>query len=339
LLVIDLDLAAGEFAEQDPVTDPHVERDALALFNLAGPDGHYFALMRFFFRRIGDYDPALRGFFLFQPAYEDAVMQRSNIHSHFLRPPFDLFQNLSTQPVVTTPDLRPKTFLVLLPRHFQVVRLLFLACGFAIRALLLVKFHGFCNGEVGLCIGPLRRQHQPQDIAERRTDKIDGILRILPRHDGPLLRFISRVRRRADLRRYNCGRTVLRRNGLHHVPLSESFRERWIVSHRNLVELAIVEREENLFDAVRSEGCFGNVRRPPSHFLNQRWTVVYYLYIGHPLFRALQHFGQAHSEREVPILGKILCTKQWRKKKQNNKAENRTAHRFHFHISYELLRT
>ena len=54
--------------------------------HLAGTDGDYFALVRLFFSRIGDDDPALRGFFLFQPAYEDAVMQRSDIHSHF----FDL---------------------------------------------------------------------------------------------------------------------------------------------------------------------------------------------------------------------------------------------------------
>jgi hypothetical protein len=48
----------------DPITHLHIERDAMAFFNLAGSDGHYFALMRFFFRRIGDNDPAFRGFFL-----------------------------------------------------------------------------------------------------------------------------------------------------------------------------------------------------------------------------------------------------------------------------------
>src|SRR5438874_1039655 len=110
LLVVDLDVVAGIFAEQDPVThlyverdamalfhlagsdghyfallrlffsrigddDPlYVERDAMALFHLAGSDGHYFALLRLFFSRIGDDDPALCGFFLFQPAYEDTVM-------------------------------------------------------------------------------------------------------------------------------------------------------------------------------------------------------------------------------------------------------------------------
>jgi hypothetical protein len=81
LLVIDLDVVAGVFAKQDPVTHLHVERDTMALFNLAGPDGYYFALLRLFFGRIGDDDPALPGFFLFQPAYEDTVMQGSYVQS------------------------------------------------------------------------------------------------------------------------------------------------------------------------------------------------------------------------------------------------------------------
>src|SRR5439155_533801 len=65
LLVVDVDVVASVFAEQDPVTDLHIEWDAMTFFNLAGSYGHDLALMRFFFRRIGDYDPALRGFFLF----------------------------------------------------------------------------------------------------------------------------------------------------------------------------------------------------------------------------------------------------------------------------------
>jgi hypothetical protein len=32
---------------------------------------------------IGDNDPALRGFFLFQPAYEDVVLQGGHIESRF----------------------------------------------------------------------------------------------------------------------------------------------------------------------------------------------------------------------------------------------------------------
>src|SRR6266566_2835991 len=161
-----------------------------------------------------------------------------------------------------------KTLLVLLPRHFHVVRLLFLALGFPFRALLLVKFHGFRSGEFGLCIGLLRKNNQSQDVAERRTDKIDRILLILPRGEGLLICIISLVRRRIDLRRYNCGPTVLRRNGLHHVLLSESFRGAWIISHGDLVEFAVAEREENLCDALRSQGSPGGVPGPPSQLLN-----------------------------------------------------------------------
>jgi hypothetical protein len=37
----------------------------MALFNLAGSDGHYFALLRLFFGRVRDDDAAFRGFLLF----------------------------------------------------------------------------------------------------------------------------------------------------------------------------------------------------------------------------------------------------------------------------------
>jgi hypothetical protein len=62
-------------------------------------------------------------------------------------------------------------------------------------------------------------------------------------------------------------------------------------------------------------------------------------YIGHFLVGTFQHSGQAHSKGKVPILGKILPTKQWRREEQDSKTKNRTAHRFHFHISHKFLRT
>src|SRR5438045_7598774 len=74
LLVVDFDVTSGVFAEEDAITHLHVERHTASLFYLSRSDGHDFTLLRFFFRRIRDNDPALRGFFLFQPAYEDAVM-------------------------------------------------------------------------------------------------------------------------------------------------------------------------------------------------------------------------------------------------------------------------
>src|SRR5258707_366830 len=83
LLVVDLNVVAGVFAEQDSVTHLHIKRDTAALFDLAGSDGHYFPLMRLLFGRVRDDDAAFRGFLLFQPAYDDAVVQGSDIHSHF----------------------------------------------------------------------------------------------------------------------------------------------------------------------------------------------------------------------------------------------------------------
>src|SRR6266571_6799656 len=110
----------------------------MAFFNLAGSDGHDFALMSFFFRRIGNNDPALRGFLLFQPAYEDAVMQGSDIHSHF----FDLHSIHSKTRTITScdsrPTLRAKNLPIFLPGYFQIIRLFSLAFSFPIRALLLL---------------------------------------------------------------------------------------------------------------------------------------------------------------------------------------------------------
>jgi hypothetical protein len=55
------------------------------------------------------------------------------------------------------------------------------------------------------------------------------------------------------------------------------------------------------------------------------------------LFSTLEHFGQAHAKCEVPVLGKILCAKQRRRKEQDNNAKNQTAQLFHFDISHKIL--
>src|SRR5207245_10677787 len=122
LMVVALDVGACVCAKRDPVADVYVLRDVLALFHLAGSDGHYVALLMLFFSRIGDNDPAFRGFFLFQPAYKDAVMQRSDIHSHF----FDL---RSIRYKTSRPILRAENLQILLPRRFQRITLLFLTLG------------------------------------------------------------------------------------------------------------------------------------------------------------------------------------------------------------------
>src|SRR5258708_4669112 len=74
LLVVDLDVLAGVFAEQDPVTHLHIEWHTMALFNLAGSDSDYFALLRLFFGRVRDDYASFRGLLLFQPPYQHAVM-------------------------------------------------------------------------------------------------------------------------------------------------------------------------------------------------------------------------------------------------------------------------
>src|SRR6267378_4186404 len=237
------------------------------------------------------------------------------------------------------PTLRAKNLLILLPRHFQVVYLFFLALGFSFRTLLLFQFRVFHDGKRSFCIDSLGINDQSKSIREGRTDKIKGILRILPGRDGLLRCVIAVVLRRVDLRHNIRRRAILGRNGLHHVLRGKPFCGSSIVSHGNLIELAPVEGEKDLFDGIRLERTPGNVRRPPRQFLNQRWTAMNRVYIGHFLVSTLQHSGQGHSKGKVPILGKILCTKQWRRKKQNNKTENRTANSFHFRISYEFLST
>src|SRR5713226_9359452 len=149
------------------------------------------------------------------------------------------------------PTLRAKNLLILLPRHFQIVRSLFLTLGFSLRALLLLQFHSFHNGKLSVCIDSLGVNDEPKMIGEGRTDKIEGILRVLPGRDGRLRHAMPVVRRVVDRKRNICRRAVFRRNGLHHVLLSEPFRGASIVSHRNLVELAIVEGEKNLLDGIR----------------------------------------------------------------------------------------
>src|SRR5258708_36851616 len=110
----------------------------MAFFNLAGSDRCYLAPISFFFLRIGNNEPALRGFFLFSPADEDAVMQGSDIHSHF----FDLLSIHSKTRTIpfcdSRPTLRAKNLPIFLPGYFQIIRLFSLAFSFPIRALLLL---------------------------------------------------------------------------------------------------------------------------------------------------------------------------------------------------------
>jgi len=155
LLVVDLDVVASVFAEQDPVTDLHVERDTMAFFHLAGTDGDYFALVGLFFSRIGDNDSALRGFFLLQSAYQDTVMQGSYIHGHFSLNLHSIYSRNSAwnSLVAPAPSLRVKTLQILQSRQGKFIGFLLLAIGFLLWALLLFQLYGFGNSLIGCGIG------------------------------------------------------------------------------------------------------------------------------------------------------------------------------------------
>src|SRR5207245_5954789 len=60
------------------------------------------------------------------------------------------------------PTLRAKKLPILLPGHFQVIRLLFLAFGFPIRALLFLYFHSLRNCKLRLCTDSLRVNDEPK---------------------------------------------------------------------------------------------------------------------------------------------------------------------------------
>src|SRR6267143_2075638 len=98
----------------------------------------------------------------------------------------------------STPTLRAENLLILLSGHFKVVHLLLLTLGFSLRALLLLQFHGFCNGMLSFCIDSLGVNDEPKTIGEGRTDEIEGILCILPRRDRLLRHVILVVRPEVD---------------------------------------------------------------------------------------------------------------------------------------------
>src|SRR5262245_39877413 len=81
-LALELDLLAGVLAEEDQVTGLDVERDPLAVvFRLAVARGNHLALLRLFFRGIGDDDSADLLLAFLDALNNDAVMQRSDVHA------------------------------------------------------------------------------------------------------------------------------------------------------------------------------------------------------------------------------------------------------------------
>src|SRR5215469_9611301 len=82
LFAVNLDFTAAVFAEQHPVADVHIQRDALALLALAGADGDHFALLRLFLCGVRDDDAPLDGFLLFNALHDHTVVERGEIDCH-----------------------------------------------------------------------------------------------------------------------------------------------------------------------------------------------------------------------------------------------------------------
>src|SRR3970040_1411501 len=82
LLVVQRHFGSRVLAEQDLVAGLDVEGDLLAvLVDLAVADGDHLALLGLFLGAVRNDDAALPGFLLFLPLDEDAVVQRTNLHS------------------------------------------------------------------------------------------------------------------------------------------------------------------------------------------------------------------------------------------------------------------
>src|SRR5208283_4403794 len=183
-------------------------------------------------------DSALRGVLLFQPAYDDAVMQRSDIQSHCVDLHSIYYKNSST--LCDHPRaLRMKRFLVFLPRSFEVVGFLLLLVSFPFGAFPFLKLCPVRDSNFGCRTRSSRVNDKPKVIAGRSADQIEGILRILPRREGPVLQVIESVHGWVDFRLNTSRGTVFRRNGLHHIWPGKPFRGVAIVGHGHLVELTV----------------------------------------------------------------------------------------------------
>src|SRR3954452_1156510 len=81
VFTVDLHLGARPFAEQDLVAGLDVQRRDLAVVGAStGTDGHDFALLRLFLRRVGNDDPAGGLCLGLYAADEDSIMKRPETH-------------------------------------------------------------------------------------------------------------------------------------------------------------------------------------------------------------------------------------------------------------------
>src|SRR6266852_4916546 len=230
-------------------------------------------------------------------------------------------------------------FLVLLPRRFEVVRLLLLTRGLSLRTFQLLQLHALRNGQLRFRIDSIRVNNKLEGVRERRTDKLDGIPGVSPRGNVLRTHVVPIVRRGIDGQSNAGDGAVFRGDSLHHIRRGESFGGGSIVGYGHLIELAVIEREHDLTHGVELRGCSRRVWRPPGHLLNQRRLRMDQLYIGGLLVRDLEEGRQAGSEGKGSIPGKILGEKHRGGKEQGDKAKNGVACRFHVHVSAEFRGT
>src|SRR5688572_12643462 len=98
VLAVDAHFGARPLAEQNAVARLHVQRQELAVFGLgAGTGRDHFALLGLFLGRIRNDDAPGSLLLLLDPAHENAVMERAELHGN---PPSDLsfFASLSENP-------------------------------------------------------------------------------------------------------------------------------------------------------------------------------------------------------------------------------------------------
>src|SRR5437899_4033827 len=85
LLTVELDLAAGVLAEEDPIALLQGEGELLAVLgHSAGPDRDHFALLRLLLRSVGNDDAAVLVVLLLDAPDEHAVVQRTQFHRRCL---------------------------------------------------------------------------------------------------------------------------------------------------------------------------------------------------------------------------------------------------------------
>src|SRR5438105_15335811 len=79
---IDFDVGAAVFRNANLVTFLHGDINLFALFVLlTGAESDHFAFLRFFFRSIGNDDPAFFGFLLFNRLHQHPISERFCVHS------------------------------------------------------------------------------------------------------------------------------------------------------------------------------------------------------------------------------------------------------------------